>query len=159
MFYNEKGQLCLRRFDFEAIRACPSATLNRWHVQKIFGDECHVFMLKVPEASSCTEGFHQNQMRSKIPNDDERNLEGDREVVAGNKQHMSQSSLVAKTNANVPFMASVKSVAEKSHVSQPPNQASSVAETHRSSHAVEVFSHGGSHQSCQQEGLHDPHRQ
>ena len=113
MFYNEKGQLCLRRFDFEAIRACPSATLNRWHVQKIFGDECHVFILKVPEASSCTEGFHQNQMRSKIPNDDERNLEGDREVVAGNKQHMSQSSLVAKTNANVPFMASVKSVAEK----------------------------------------------
>ena len=46
MFYNEKGQHCLRLFDFEAMSICPNEASDRWQVRKIIGDECHVFMLQ-----------------------------------------------------------------------------------------------------------------
>ena len=34
MFYNEKGQLCLKLVDFEAVPACPNDSPDRWQVRK-----------------------------------------------------------------------------------------------------------------------------
>eukprot|EP00435_Cladocopium_sp_Y103_P038998 s1685_g10.t1 len=48
MFYNEKGQLCPKLFEFDAISQDPNDSPDRWHVHKIIGDECQVFMLQEP---------------------------------------------------------------------------------------------------------------
>ena len=45
MFYNEKGQLCLRLFEFDSMSSGSNNSSDRWQVRKIIGDECHVFML------------------------------------------------------------------------------------------------------------------
>ena len=56
MFYNHRGQLCLRLFDFQTVPADQPST--RWMPKKIIGDECQVFMLQ-PESADM-----QSQMES-----------------------------------------------------------------------------------------------
>ncbi|CAL1172305.1 unnamed protein product, partial [Cladocopium goreaui] len=46
MFYNDKGQLCLKLFEFDAIAECSENSPDQWKVQKIIGDECQVFLLQ-----------------------------------------------------------------------------------------------------------------
>ena len=46
IFYNEKWQLCLKLFEFNAIPSRPIDSPDKWQVRKIIGDECNVFMLQ-----------------------------------------------------------------------------------------------------------------
>jgi hypothetical protein len=45
-FFNERGQLCLRLFDFEVLRPIRQVNQDQWRARKIVGDECQVFMLQ-----------------------------------------------------------------------------------------------------------------
>ena len=63
MFYNVRGQLCLRLFDFDQIQSCPAESSNRWIAKKIIGDECQVFMLQEPQERDVFGNLH-NQEKS-----------------------------------------------------------------------------------------------
>lgn len=45
-FFNERGQLCLRLFDFDALAPECHQPNRSWKPRKILGDECQVFTLQ-----------------------------------------------------------------------------------------------------------------
>eukprot|EP00435_Cladocopium_sp_Y103_P029328 s58_g7.t1 len=81
MFYNEKGQLCLRLFEFEGLPKYPNEAPDQWCVRKIIGDECHVFMLQNPTEVEPFGKAIQSKFQSS--NQNERNLDIDAGIAKG----------------------------------------------------------------------------
>ena len=166
MFYNEKGQLCLRLFDFETMSTCANEASDRWQVRKIIGDECHVFMLQSSNGSS-TFGNH-IEIKQDNPESFQCQENHDQGIAKGSYEtsHASCSdhdSFQPCAISPVQFFQSVKSgstdrsfeSATVSCESQLPRQASNFAETPVTSATPCGSSHGSQHQCpSQQEGLH-----
>ena len=166
MFYNEKGQLCLRLFDFEAMSTCPNEASHRWQVRKIIGDECHVFMLQSsiesstfgnhteinqdnPESSQCQENHDQGIAKGSYETSHASCLDHDSfQPCAVNPVQFFQSIQSGSTGCSFES-------AGVSCESQLPRQASNFAETPVTSATPCGSSHGSQHQCpSQQEGLH-----
>ena len=166
MFYNEKGQLCLRLFDFEAMSTCPNEASNCWQVRKIIGDECHVFMLQSSIESS-TFGNH-TEINQDYPESSQCQENHDQGIAKGSYEtsHAScldHDSFQPCAVSPVQFFQRIQSGStgrsfESAGVnceSQLPRQASNFAETPVTSATPCGSSHGCQHQCpSQQEGLH-----
>ena len=151
MFYNSRGQLCLRLFDFQAVPANQPS--NRWKPKKIIGDECQVFMLQ-SEASdepskmgSVSFSVQLNEPSAQLFNGDKSNDEDKYKLIdVGNNQKDYQGNNQSKSsmpNHTHPTEAGV---------------ASSIAETHHSSDRTVPSDRHGGHVGAtwKQESLHQP---
>ena len=103
MFYNSRGQLCLRLFDFQAVPANQPS--NRWKPKKIIGDECQVFMLQ-SEASdepskmgSVSFSVQLNETSAQLFNGDKSNDEDKYKLIdVGNNQKDYQGNNQSKSS-------------------------------------------------------------
>ena len=166
MFYNEKGQLCLRLFDFEAMPTCPNEASDRWQVRKIIGDECHVFMLQSSsEVSTLGNTIEVNQNNPESSKCQENHDQGIAKGSYESRHDSCQDHASFQPCAVSPVQPS-KSIQSGSTghsfespgascESQLPRQASNFAETPVTS-ATPCGSSHGSRRQCpsQQEGLH-----
>eukprot|EP00435_Cladocopium_sp_Y103_P035426 s3103_g9.t1 len=175
-FYNEKGQLCLRLFEFDALPVRPNVTPDRWHVRKIIGDECQVFMLQEPiEVPSFGKS---NNHDEKIQCNDERNIVKDLGIAKGSYEfnhmpcqhnslrqscvapeepvtsHASSVASIPKDVSDLPTQPNA-SVQSDPCLAQQTDPASSFAETPVLSSTPCVVSHGSSSKlQEQQAGMH-----
>eukprot|EP00435_Cladocopium_sp_Y103_P008670 s753_g2.t1 len=152
MFYNDKGQLCLRLFEFDAISDRSSESPDRWQVQKIIGDECHVFMLHEPQCQD----FGKFYVKGKQSNVNQpRDMEIDRNVVLGNcdpcqNPYVDTKDATSKDVVSNPCTVTQRDVpqfsvsAEKTCCDPQWQSVSSIAETPVSQSDPCVINHGGS---------------
>ena len=152
MFYNDKGQLCLKLFEFDAIAECSDNSPDQWKVQKIIGDECQVFLLQQPLPSPITGEI--DNLGDKPHQSDSRDMHVDNGVVVGNynpnpvaydvNKHVNAAAVepVTCTESKVSVSQFSKSVNAQTDVHQP-QSLSSIAETPVSSPRPCHSDHGG----------------
>ena len=164
MFYNDKGQLCLKLFEFDAIAECSENSPDQWKVQKIIGDECQVFLLQQPLPNQITGeidnlGDKSHQMKS-------RDMQLDNGVVMGNynpnpvaysdTKHVDADAVetINCTESKVSVSRFSKSATAPTDVFQSQSN-SSIAETPLSNPRPCHSDHGGADVvSRQQESMH-----
>ena len=121
MFYNQRGQLCLRLFDFQAVPANQPS--SRWMPKKIIGDECQVFMLQ-PEFSDSPSKmeFVSSPVQSNEPKD---------QLFSGENFHKCKDDLIDRKHSQEGYSGNRQSeTVMPEHSYQSGAQiASSVAET------------------------------
>ena len=148
MFYNEKGQLCLRLFEFDSMSSGSNNSSDRWQVRKIIGDECHVFMLH--------ENHENHEVLSKgklhdvnVNQEPMQSVNDDQGIVTGSYEsdvHL-QNSNTHQVDAEPHPMSGAESMSQSNfEVSSKSFQASSIAETPSPDSISCLTDHGGQRQ-------------